>query len=677
MHRVLTTCCFCACGCNLYLEVEDGKVVGVIPSKQHPVARGSLCVKGWNSFEFVHHKDRLKYPLIRKNGRLEKANWEDALNLIARRLSEIREKHGPESLGVLSSAKCTNEENYLLMKFTRAVLKTNNIDHCARLCHSPSVIGLGNAFGSGAMTNSISELAGAEVILVTGSNTTEQHPQIARFIFDALEQRAKLIVVDPRQIPLSKAAHVYLQPRLGTDVIWLNGMMKIIMEENLHDDSFVSMRTENSQAFIKHLEQFELEQVESICGIPLEGLRRAARMYASVKRAVIIYSVGITQHVSGTDNVQSIANLAMLTGHVGQEFTGVEPLRGQNNVQGACDMGALPATLSGYQNVADASVRKKFERVWKCELPMASGMTETDMVHGALDKKIRAMFIMGENPVLSHPDVNTTRGAIEGLDFLAVSDIFLTETAELADVVLPAASFAEKDGTFTSTERRVQRVRQAVPPIGSCKPDWQIICELSSRMAYPMYYESPAEIMEEIAMLTPIYGGIYHDRLEDGWGLFWPCPTRDHPGTPFLHKGSFARGKGHFECVNYRPPAEMPDDEYPFYLTTGRIYQHWHTGSISRRITMLSRDEPDAFVEMNPVDGRRLGVRDRKPVRVISRRGEIVAGARLTEAVPEKMVFIPFHFHEAPANILTHNKCDPVARIPEFKVCAVRLEKVQ
>ena len=677
MHRILTTCCFCACGCNFYLEVDKGIIVGVIPSREHPVSRGNLCVKGWGSFEFIHHKERLRFPLIRKNGRLEKAEWNEALDLIAEKFTQIRDKYGPDALGVLSSAKCTNEENYLLMKFTRAVLKTNNVDHCARLCHSPSVIGLGNAFGSGAMTNSISELAGAEVILVTGSNTTQHHPQIARFIFDALERKAKLIVVDPRRIPLSKVAHVYLQPRLGTDVIWLNGMMKIILEENLHDDSFVSKRTENFDAFRKDLENFDLEQVESICGIPLEGLRRAARMYASAKRAIIIYSMGITQHISGTDNVQSIANLAMLTGHVEQEFTGVGPLRGQNNVQGACDMGALPNTLSGYQNVTDASVRKKFERAWKCKLPEVPGMTGTDMIHGALDKKIRAMFIMGENPVPSHPDVKKTRRAIEGIEFLAVSDIFLTETAQYAHVVLPAASFAEKDGTFTSTERRVQRVRQAIPPVGSCKPDWQIICELSSRMNYPMEYESPAEIMEEIAFLTPIYGGIYYNRLEEGWGLFWPCPTRDHPGTSFLHKGSFARGKGHFEFMAYRPPAEIPDDEYPFYLTTGRIYQHWHTGSISRRITVPSRDEPEAFVEMNPVIGKRLGVRDGKPIRVISRRGEIIVGARLTEVVPENVVFIPFHFYEASANILTHDKCDPVAKIPEFKVCAVRIEKVE
>jgi len=677
MHRVLTTCCFCACGCNLYLEVDNGKIVGVIPSREHPIARGNLCVKGWNSFEFVHNKDRLNYPLIRENGRLLEADWTEALDLIARRLAEIRDRHGPESLGVLSSAKCTNEENYLLMKFARAVLKTNNVDHCARLCHASSVLGLSNAFGSGAMTNSIAELSRAEVILVTGSNTTEQHPQIARFIFDALSRGAKLIVVDPRRIPLSRFAHTYLQPRLGTDVIWLNGMMKIIMEERLFDDAFIEMRTENFKAFSTHLENFDLDQVESTCGIPLELLRKAARMYASVKRAMIIYSMGITQHISGTDNVQSIANLAMLTGHVEQEFTGVGPLRGQNNVQGACDMGALPGTFSGYQNISDFGVRKKFGRVWRTDLPTTPGITGTDMFHGADAKRIRGMFIMGENPALSHPDLNAIRTSLKGLEFLVVSDIFLTETAKFADVVLPAASFAEKDGTVTSTERRIQRTRKAISPYGLSKPDWQIICELSSRMNYPMDYESPAEIMEEIAMVTPIYGGVSYDRLEDGWGLFWPCPNRDHPGTSFLHKGSFARGKGLFECIEYRPPAELPDDEYPFYLTTGRIYQHWHTGSMTRRISALSREEPEGFVEINPKDAKTLRVANRELVRVVSRRGAITVKARLTDDVPEKAVFIPFHFREAPANLLTHAVCDPKAKIPEFKVCAVRVEKVE
>lgn len=674
MHSVLTTCPFCACGCGLYLHVENERIVGVSPSKKHPISRGNLCVKGWNSIEHVRHAERLREPLIRKNGKLVKTGWNHALKRISHELLRIKKKYGGESIGILSSAKCTNEENYLLMKLGRAILKTNNLDHCARLCHSPSVLGLTNAFGSGAMTNSISELAGAEVILVTGSNTTEQHPQIARFIFEALDKGAKLIVIDPRRIELSKFAHIYLSPRLGTDVIWLNGMMKIILDEGLIDDSFIKMRTENFSEFRKFLSRFDLNQVKAISGISLEDLRQAAKIYAGAKRAIIIYSMGITQHVSGTDNVESIANLAMMTGHVEQEITGVFPLRGQNNVQGACDMGALPVMLSGYQRVDDPAVLDKFSRAWNADLPTTPGLSSVDMLHNA--GRIKGMFIMGENSMLSHPDMKNVRASLENLDFLAVADIFLTETAEVADMVLPAAAFAEKDGTVTSTERRIQRMRKAVPPAHLSKPDWQIIIELARHMRYPMDYESPAEVMEEIALLTPIYGGVYYNRLETVQGLQWPCPDRNHPGTPYLHKKSFTRGKGLFTCIDYRPPAELPDKKYPFALTTGRVYEHWHTGSMTRRISILKRECPEGFVEISPEDARVLGIINGEPVKVISPRGEVITRAKLVGSLPAKTLFMPFHFREAPANALTNNAVDPQARIPELKICAVRLEKV-
>jgi formate dehydrogenase alpha subunit len=677
MHKILTTCCFCACGCGLYLHVDNQDIVGVTPSKRHPISRGNLCIRGWNCIEFIRDIDRLREPLVKKNGKLVKATWDEALSLTARKFLEIRDRHGEEALGVLSSAKCTNEENYLLMKFARAVLRTNNIDHCARLCHSPTVFGLTHAFGSGAMTNSIRELSNAEVIMVIGSNTTEQHPQIARFIFDALEKGAKLIVIDPRRIQLSKSAHIYLRPHPGTDVICLNGMMKIILRENLIDDSFIEMRTENFENFKVFLEEFDLRQVETISGISLPDLERAARVYASAKRALIIYSMGITQHVSGTDNVQSIANLAMLTGHVEQEFTGVAPLRGQSNVQGACDMGALPGVLCGYQGIGDESVMSKFRRAWGVDLPSVAGLTAVEMAHDPEGRKIKGMYIMGENPMLSHPEIKHVRRILEGMEFLAVSDIFLTETAELADVIFPAASFVEKDGTVTNMERRIQRIRKSIPPLASSKPDWEIISELSNRMYYPMDYESPAEIMEEIAMLTPIYAGVNYDRLEKGWGLQWPCWDGNHPGTPFLHKGSFARGKGLFTCVDYHPSSEMPDENYPFILTTGRVYSQWHTGTISRRISVLDRECPQAFAEINPNDAKALGLNKGCKVKVTSRRGEIVVKAQLTDSVPENVVFVPFHFKEAPANSLTNAALDPKAKTPEFKVCAVRLEKVE
>ncbi|MFH1146722.1 MAG: formate dehydrogenase subunit alpha [Pseudomonadota bacterium] len=673
MKSTLTTCCFCACGCGFYLQSDGQRIIGVTPSRAHPISRGNLCIKGWNCAEHVHHAERLQEPLIRKNGKLVRTTWDKALGRVSKELLRAKKRAGSESIGIISSAKCTNEENYLLMKLARAVLKTNNVDHCARLCHSSSVLGLTNAFGSGAMTNSISELGEAEVILVTGSNTTQQHPQIARFILKAVDKGARLIVIDPRGIELGRFAHLYLRPRPATDVLWLNGMMKIILEEGLIDDSFIKMRTENFAAFRNFLMQFELGRVEEISGIPLDGLRQAARIYAAAKRAAVIYSMGITQHVSGTDNVQSIANLAMLTGHVEQEFTGVFPLRGQNNVQGACDMGALPGTLTGYQRVDDPAIRDKFARAWNTDLPTSPGLTSMDMFHGP--SPIRAMYIMGENPMLSHPDLNSVKASLENLDFLAVADIFLTETAQLADVVLPAAAFAERDGTVTSTERRIQRIRKAVSPSYAAKPDWQIICDLAHHMDYPMVYESPAEIMEEIALLTPIYGGVYYDRLETINGLQWPCPSRSHPGTPYLHKRSFTRGKGLFACIEYRPPAELPDNVYPFILSTGRVYEHWHTGTVTRKTSTLHRERPEGFVEINPGDARELAIGNGELIRIISRRGEISVKALLVDDLPPKTVFMPFHYRESPANLLTNSAVDPQARIPELKVCAVRLEK--
>lgn len=671
MQNILTTCCFCACGCGLYLHVEDGVISGVTPSREHPIARGNLCIKGWNCYEHIFHGDRLRRPLIRKNGRLVPSSWEAALRLISKQLSGIRKKYGAESLGIVSSAKCTNEENYLLMKLAR-VLGTNNIDHCARLCHSSSVLGLTNAFGSGAMTNSISEIGQAEVILVTGSNTTYQHPQIARFIFEALRRGARLIVADPRQIDLARFAHIHLRPNLGTDVVWLNGLMKIILDEGYVDDAFIKMRTENFAEFRNHISSFDLSLVEEIAGLKVEDLRQAARTYAQAKRAVIIYAMGITQHISGTDNVQSIANLAMLTGHVEQEFTGVFPLRGQNNVQGACDMGALPGFLSGYQKVEDDLLRKKFETAWGVQLSNSPGLAATDMLH---TDGIRGMYIMGENPMVSHPDLNQVKKRLSNLEFLAVADIFLTETAELADVVLPAASFAEKSGTITSTERRIQKIREAVPPLHSSKPDWLIICELARAMGYEMSYDSPAEIMEEIALLTPIYGGVYYDRLETVQGLQWPCTDRRHPGTPYLHKRSFARGKGLFTCISYLEPAEMADEEYPFLLTTGRLYEHWHTGTVSRKTSILARECPKAYLEIGPGDAKSLEMSPGECIRVASRRGKIEVNVKISDNLPERTVFLPFHFRESAANLLTLSACDPQARIPELKICAVRLEK--
>lgn len=535
------------------------------------------------------------------------------------------------------------------------------------------------------MTNSIAEIEQAQVILVSGSNTTVTHPQVARRIYDAVDKGAKLIVIDPRQTKIARHAHLHLQIRPGTDIPLLNAMMRSIVDENLVDDLFVEMRTENYVTLRNKLFQVHINRSATICGVDEEKIRLAARMYARAQRSVICYCLGVTQHVCGTDNVQSYANLAMLTGHVEQEFTGVDPLRGQNNVQGACDMGALPGVFPGYQSVADPAVRAKFERAWGVKLPENPGMTNIDMMHakpggtGNLypEDALRAMLIFGENPVMSDPDIGHVRNTLHGLEFLAVSDIFLTDTAQLADVVFPAVTFAEKSGTITNSERRVQLMRQAIDPIGLAWPDYKIVIELSRRLGYEMDYDSPAEIMEEVCMLTPIYGGMYYDRLQREWGLQWPCPDRQHGSTQYLHKYSFARGRGRFEPAAHIVPAETADEQYPFILITGRVYHHYHTGTMTRKSQLHNREYAKSMIEIHPEDAGKLDIRTGDVVRLTSRRGTCLFTAMLTERLARGHVFANFHFSESPVNLLTVEVSDPVAKCPEYKICAVQVEKVE
>jgi len=675
---ILTTCPFCGCGCEFYLQVLDDEISGVIPSKTDEVSEGKLCIKGRNAHRFVQHKDRLKKPLIKEDGKLVETNWQKAFDIISKRLGEIKQDFGPDSIGFLSSAKCTNEENFLLMKFARAVIGTNSVDHCARLCHASTVVGLMSAFGSGAMTNSIPEVEGADCIFVIGSNTIEQHPLIGSRIVKAKENGATLIVADPRQIPLVKFADIYLQIKPGTDVCLLNGLMNIILGEGLEDKSFIRERTERFEDFKKKIDLYPPKRVAEICDISMENLQKAARMYGEAKRAMIIYSMGITQHTTGSDNVKSTANLALLTGNVGREFTGVNPLRGQNNVQGACDMGALPNVYSGYQSIQDKVIRERFEQAWDTKLSQQPGLTLLEMIDAACKGSLKAMYIMGENPMVSDPDINHVKEALEALDFLVIQDIFLSETAMFADVVLPAASFAEKEGTFTATDRRVLRVRKAIDPIGESKPDWVIISQLAQKMGSSKFaYSSPQDIMEEIAMLTPIYGGISYNRLDIGEILAWPCPSQDHPGTKFLHEKTFTRGKGQFTPIDYKDPAELPDKEFPFILTTGRVAFQYHTGTMTRRISSLEREAPTGFVEINPQDAQKLKLDQGDRVKVRSRRGEIEISAFITDKITPGIVFIPFHFAECAANQLTNTCLDPEAKIPELKVCAATISKVE
>ena len=534
--------------------------------------------------------------------------------------------------------------------------------------------GLAAVFGSGAMTNSIEEIERADCIFIIGSNTSVTHPLIATRVYRAKAKGAKVVVADPRKIPMVMHADLHLQQRLGTDAALINGLLHIILKNGWQDQAFIDERTENVEGLKKVIEQYPPEKVSEITGIPMADLEKAAEYYAKAEHATILYTMGITQHTTGVDNVKSIANLAMLTGNLGKESAGVNPLRGQNNVQGACDMGGLPNVYTGYQAVTDPAVKKKFEEAWGAKLSDKMGLAATEMFPAMLEGKMKGLVILGENPVISDADSHHVEKALKALDFLLVIDIFSTPTSELAHVVLPGASFAEKEGTFSNTERRVQMVRKAVDPPGEAKPDWRIIQELSNRFGFPMDYESPRSVMEEIARLTPSYAGITYDRLQ-GDGLLWPCPNQDHPGTKFLHQGRFTRGKGLFSAIEYKPPAEVADDEFPFQLTTGRIHVHYHTGTMTRNSPSLEREINECFLEMNPEDAAELGIADGEIVRVTSRRGSVSTRAKLAGGEERKTVFMPFHFVESRANILTNPKFDPVAKIPEFKVCAVKIEK--
>ena len=536
--------------------------------------------------------------------------------------------------------------------------------------------GLAAAFGSGAMTNTIACIEKADVILITGSNTTENHPVLSSFVKRAVAQKgAKLIVVDPRRIKITRYADMWLRQNLGTDVAWINGMMNVIIQENLYAKAYVESRTVGFEEVSKVVEKFTPEFVEEVTGIPAREIVEAARLYAGAERGSILYCMGITQHTTGTDNVKSLANLAMLCGNLGIEGGGVNPLRGQNNVQGACDFGGLPDVYSGYQKVIDPAARQKMEQAWGVdELPDQPGLKVTQMIPAAHDGKLKALYIMGENPLVSDPDLNHCEKSIDNLDFLVVQDIFLTETAEIADVVLPAACYAEKDGTFANTERRVQRVRKAVEPPGQAWDDWKIICEIANRMGYPMTYENSRQIMEEISRVTPSYAGITYDRIEYE-GIHWPCPTAEHPGTPILHREQFTSGKGVFNGIEYIPPAESADDEYPMYLTTGRLLYQYHTGTMTMKTEGLNEIAPECFVEISSRDAGKYDMKDGSIVDIASRRGNIQAKIKISAKAVSGTVFIPFHFAAAAANRLTNAALDPISGIPEFKVCAVKLSR--
>ncbi len=629
-------------------------------------------------------------------------DWNTALDLVARQLTRIHAESGPDALGFLASAKCTNEENYLIQKLARQVFGTNNVDHCARLCHSSTVAGLGMAIGSGAMSNSLDDVAEqAAAFFVIGSNTTEQHPVFGSMLRQAvLRREAKLIVADPRKIDLVEFAALHLRHRPGTDIALLNGLMHLILKNQWEDRDFIASRCENFEAVAESLQAWSPERASEITGVAVRDLEEAARILGTTKPAAAIWAMGITQHVTGVMNVLSLANLQMLLGNFGVPGSGVNPLRGQNNVQGACDMGALPNVLPGYQSVGDAAVRERYARAWSTPspgrrggpadamFPEKPGLTLTEMISCAGSGDLRALWITGENPVLTDPNSAHVRHCLARAEFVVLHEIFPSATSEFADVLLPGTSFAERDGTFVNTERRVQLIRQAIPPVGEARPEWQVLAELGQRCltlqqrtpaaesaAYD--YASPAEIMEEIRHLTPIYGGVTHERLEQGERLQWPVKDLQSPGTPILHQGTFTRGKGRFHLTEHLDPHELPDAEFPFLLTTGRVLYHWHAGEMTHRSQGLQAACPLPVIEISPPDAAKLGVGDRDTVQLESRRGTITASAWVTDRVAEGVVFANFHFNQpSNANELTQSTpLDPVAKIPEYKVTAVRVTR--
>lgn len=678
---VRSTCPYCGVGCQVDLHLHDEQIFHVGAPFDHPVNHGNLCVKGRFGYDFVHHKSRVRTPLIRRNGTFVEATWDEALDYVADRLAEVRTQHGPDAIAGFCSAKATNEDNYLFQKLFRAVLGTNSIDHCARLCHAGSVTGLQMAIGSAAMSNSIREMRQLDCFIVTGSNTAETHPVISLELKAAVEQDgATLIVADPRRIEMADFATLWLRQTPGTDVALFSAMANVIVEEGLYNEAFIGERTEGFEAFKQGIVESTPEWAEEITGVPAEDIVKAARMYATADRGAIYWGMGISQSTHGTDNTLTLANLALLCGHVGRPGTGLNPLRGQNNVQGCSDSGGLPNVYPGYQSVADDEVRAKFEAAWGRSLDPDPGLTVTEIVDAAGTGKLRALFVMGENPLMTEPNLRHAEECLDNLELLVCQDIFINETGERADVILPAASFAEKEGTFTNSDRRVQRVRKAIEPVGQSRPDWEILCDLARRLEARLgqtpsagwEYTEPSEIWDEMASLTPSFAGINYGRIGEV-GVHWPCPSEDHPGTPWLFEESFPRGLGKFHLVSYRESVELPDEEYPYILSTGRVLYHWHGGTLTRR-SKLDEIFPEALVEVHPEDAETIGCTSGDWLRVRSRRGQIEARALVTGRSPVGTVFIPFHFVEAAANELTNEAIDPLAKIPDYKVCAVRVE---
>jgi formate dehydrogenase major subunit len=702
MKRVDSVCPYCGVGCATTYYTRDNTIV-LAEGRESPGSEGRLCVKGRYGFDYTSHPQRLTKPLIRRaesypKGPLSKAvrgefdggghvnygdvlpafreaSWDEALDLIAARLSQIKRDHGPRALAGFGSAKCSNEEAYLFQKLMRAVIGTNNVDHCTRLCHASSVAALFEGIGTGAVTDVFGHARHADVLLLTGTNTTNNHPVAATFFKEAVKRGTTLIVVDPRREGIADFADFYCQLRPATDVAFYNAIMHVLVRDGMIDEKFIRERTENFDGLKALVAEYPPARVAPVCGVPAERIEEIARIIGRAKNVMLFWGMGISQHTHGTDNARCLIALALMTGNVGRPGTGLHPLRGQNNVQGASDAGLIPMFYPDYQPVTDAAIRQKFEAAWGVALDPDKGLTVVEITKAALEGRVKGMYMMGENPFLSDPNTNKVRKALATLDFLAVQDIFLTETAEFADVILPASSFFEKTGTYTNTDRRVQIGHEVVNSPGEARRDWEVLCELMGRLGKPTTYKSIEGVFAEFASLTHSYRGLDYKQL-DGPGKLWPVDKPGDPERPVLYGDRFPtkNGRGKFVPAPFAEAAELPDAEYPLVLNTGRLLEHWHTGTMTRRAAALDALQPGPFVEVHAEDLAALGVADGAEVEVASRRGRIRLPARLSDRVPKGSVFVPFHFREAAANLLTTDQLDPFGKIPEFKFCAVRLE---
>ncbi len=665
---VQTTCPYCGCGCSICLEAKDGHVVRIMPGKESSVNKGTLCVRGSYGCDFVHSPDRLLKPLVKGNGNFEELSWEEALELVGTQFQRIKDEYGGDSLALLGSSKCTNEENYLLQRFARCVLGTNNIDNGGRLYNSASRIGLGSSLSFSGTTNYLSDLEQSELILVIGADPSSSAPAVGYAIKRAVKQRGvKLLLIDPRQTRLSLFAHLWLRPEVGTDVALINGLAKVIIDEGLLDEEFVARRTDDFEAFDESLKKYTLEYVEETTGVTGQEIRAVARLYAKASRAAIVYGTGITQHTTGTNGVKALANLALLTGNIGRKGGGVYALQRENNGQGACDMGTLPKFLPGYQSVTDAQARGKFEERWGVSLPAEAGLTTLEIMEQVKKGKIKGMYIVGENPVLSFPNSRLITEILTSLDFLVAQDMFLTETAKLANVVLPAASFAEKDGTFTNFEGRVNRVRKAIEPIGESLPDWEIVVRLADKMGSPMPYSSLQDVMSEIEELVPSYEAYTDSERQDELA---------YGETGRTYGRQLLKGFARFSPIEYTPQAGERKSDYPFTLLTGTTLYHFGTGSRSFRSLRLKKFSPQAFVEICESDARKLAITDGEKVKVISAVGEVTTMGKITDTLREGMLFMPVSFPETPVNELFGIVLNPETKAPSLKACSVKIEKI-